>query len=67
MKWENWRRSEKVEDYRDPNKPVATEDDLSEFYNSINEMIKITNSDIAKDLGNPEDDVKKEPVIGNRT
>ncbi len=55
MKWDQFRRSEKVEDFRDPDKPVPP-DDLTEFYQSINEMLKITNSDLAKDLGQPRKD-----------
>ena len=50
MKWMFWRRSENVEDYTDPQKPVEPVD-LTEFNMSINEMIKITNSDQAKELG----------------
>ena len=48
--WDNFRRSENVEDYRDADKPVE-KPDLSEFYQSINEMLKISGSELAKDLG----------------
>lgn len=34
MKWEGFRRSENVEDYRDPNKPVPKEDTFT-----INEIV----------------------------
>lgn len=50
MRWSDWRRSDKVEDYRDPNKPVE-QPDLSEFYTSINKQIEITNSTLAQDAG----------------
>ena len=59
MKTEKFRRSNKVEDYRDINKPVAP-DDLSDFYESINEMLKITNSQPANDLG-ANDIIKRKP------
>ena len=60
MKWTEWRRSENVEDYRDPNKPVPPDDptDLTSFYESINEMIKITNSTLADDAGG--EDIEKD-------
>ena len=50
MKYDEWRRSTRVGDYRDPNKPVE-KDDLTAFYESIANMIRITNSDLAKDAG----------------
>ena len=53
MKWFNWRRSENVEDYRDPDKPVSNTDTPRL---SINEVIELTNSQLAKDAGN--EDVK---------
>ena len=59
LKWLDWRRSEKVDDYRDPNKPVEP-DDLTDFYTSINEMIQITNSDLANDLGGQDIEVPKD-------
>ena len=54
MKWDKFRRSESVEDYRDPQKPVMpTEPD----FESINEILKVNNSELAKDIG--ADDVKR--------
>jgi len=55
MKYDSFRRSTGVEDYRDPDKPLD-KDDLTGFHQSINEMIRITNSTLAKDAG--ADDVK---------
>lgn len=54
MKWWKFRRSQKVEDYRDPNRPVkpAEESDSDNSF-SINERIEVTNSDLAKELGDP--------------
>ena len=57
MRWAFWRRSENVEDYTDPNKPVVPAD-LAEFAASINEMTKIVNSDLSRDAGS--DDVLRE-------
>ena len=54
MRWFNWRRSKNVEDYRDINKPVENKPDPQL---SINEVIELTNSQLAKDAGN--EDVKK--------
>lgn len=54
MKSDKFRRSENVEDYRDPNKPVKDEPGEG---TSINEIIKLTGSDLAHDLGT--EDVKK--------
>lgn len=52
MDWDKWRRSTSVEDYRDTKKPLDPAGaDLAAFYESINEMIRITNSDLAKDAG----------------
>ena len=51
MKWQNWRRSENVEDYRDPNKPVVNVFDV--VVETINEVLKMTNSKLAKDAGDP--------------
>lgn len=56
MKTDKFRRSKNVEDYRDQNRPVK-KPDLSDFYQSINDMLKITNSEPAKDLGI--NDIKK--------
>lgn len=50
MKWQNFRRSENVEDYTDPNKPVA--DDWRDG-ESINERLKLYNSELAKEFGDP--------------
>jgi hypothetical protein len=55
MKYSSFRRSTAIEDYRDPERPVE-KDDLSGFFQSLNEMRKITNSTIADDLGG--DDIK---------
>lgn len=57
MKTDKFRRSPNVEDYRDPLKPVQPPDNLGDFYQSINDMLKITNSEPAKDLGI--NDIKK--------
>lgn len=51
MKYDQFRRSDNVEDYRDPNKPVVDTVDVT--WITISEQLKITNSDIAKDLGDP--------------
>lgn len=59
MRWSDWRRSDQVEDYRDPAKPIE-QPDLSEFYQSINEQLKITNSTLAKDAGG--DSIRLGPV-----
>lgn len=53
MKWQDWRRSTSVEDYRDPNKPIDKDDKV---FQTINETIRVTNSALAKDAG--ADDVK---------
>lgn len=50
MKWEQFRRSENVEDYRDPLKPVENKPDNFE---SITEHLALTNSQLAKDAGEP--------------
>lgn len=50
MRFDKFHRSENVEDFRDPNKPVeklvAPAADLT-----INEMIKLTDSQLAEDAG----------------
>ena len=58
MKTEKFRRSNKIEDYRDHNQPGPGIDLIDpEFAQSINEMIKITNSTLAADLSAT--DIKK--------
>ena len=57
MRWLDWRRSKNVEDYTDPDKPVAPVD-LADGAVSINEKLRMTNSDLARDAGS--DDVLKE-------
>ena len=54
MKWKDWPRSENIEDYRDPDKPVSQADTPQL---SINEVIELTNSQLARDVGAK--DVKK--------
>lgn len=53
MKIDKFRRSDKVEDYRDTMKPVLPPE-LDEFATSIVEQQKITNSTLADDLGGGE-------------
>ena len=63
MKTEKFRRSNKIEDYRDHNQPGPGIDPIDpEFAQSINEMIKITNSTLAADLG--AGDIKKRETDG---
>ena len=48
MRWLNWRRSKNVEDFTDPEKPVENKPDPQL---SINEVIELTNSQLARDAG----------------
>lgn len=48
MKWEQFRKSENVEDFTDINKPVENK---LEAYTSIKETINLSNSELAKDAG----------------
>lgn len=48
MKWDEWRRSQNVEDYTDSSKPVVNKFDSPE---SINEHLQLTSSELAKDAG----------------
>ena len=50
MKSNKFRRSQNIEDYRDPTKPVLPPD-LNEFADSIVNMQKITNSTLADEAG----------------
>lgn len=56
MKWDQFRRSDNVEDYRDPNKSIAPKDQLVEGQ-SINERMAIAHSMLAHDAG--ADDIAK--------
>lgn len=47
MKWDHFRRSENLEDYRDPKKKVENKVDPSL---SLNEMRELAKSQLAKDL-----------------
>ena len=49
MKWQNWRRSENVEDYTDPNKPVNNP--IAACVITIAEVCKLIASALAKDAG----------------
>lgn len=53
MKTDNFRRSDNVEDYRDPNKPIDKRTDF--VFEAISEIIKLANSTLAKEAGS--DDV----------
>lgn len=64
MRWAGWRRSDAVEDYRDPNKPL-NETDLTDYYNSINEQLKITNSTLADDAGAKDIPLLKMKLVSN--
>ena len=48
MKWDEFRRSENVEDYTDPNKPVPQKIEVQE---TIREHLALVNSELAKDAG----------------
>ncbi len=54
MRWDKFRRSDNVEDYRDPMKPVKA---CIVAGLSLLEMIWLTSSKLAKDAG--ADDVKR--------
>lgn len=56
MKTDNFRRSDNVEDYRDPKKPI--DHSLDMFFEAISAMLKLTNSTLAKDAGS--DDIEKD-------
>jgi len=38
MRWQFWRRSTNVEDYRDPNKPLRPEDEKRVVFRTLNEL-----------------------------
>lgn len=52
MKWDNWRRSDNVEDYRDPNRPVSSADPILGV--SVMQQIALSNSSMAQALGSTE-------------
>lgn len=65
MKWDKFRRSENVEDFTDPSKPVPP----SEFEGaSISETLKLQASGLAHDVGIDADlnKVKVEPIKEER-
>lgn len=47
MKWDKWRRSSEIGDYRDPNAPVTNAPEGA----TISETIKLEKSDLARDAG----------------
>lgn len=53
MKWDEFRRSENIEDFTDINKPVENK---MEAHETINERLELVNSKLAKDAGG--DDLK---------
>lgn len=56
MRWKGFRRSDKVEDYTNPDKAVTPETPEGL---TLNDQIKLTGSDLAKEAG--ADDVGKKP------
>lgn len=57
MKWDKFRRSENVEDFTDPAKPVRVFDIAASAFMTLAEMMKLRKSTIAHDAG--ADDVDK--------
>ncbi len=48
MLWKRFRRSKNVEDYRDPNKPLAKSDELAAVPRTLKELRDDTNSQLAR-------------------
>jgi len=51
MKFDKFRRSDNVEDFRDPDKPVVMSPDTAAYPITINDALKLTGSDLAKEAG----------------
>lgn len=58
MKYDKFRRSKNVEDYSDPDTPVEKSPPLSAPM-SINDMLKMQDSQLAKDAGLDDIAIKK--------
>ena len=54
MRWQFWRRSTNVVDYRDPNKPLRPEDEKPVIFRTLKELNEDTHGPLAVAAGEPQ-------------